>query len=116
MNLDRASAIELASNLRDHFGSRDDVDAAVAPPYVYLEAVREVLDGSPIKVGAQDCSDQDAGAFTGEVSSAMLADLGLDFVILGHSERRHVYGETDATVNAKVHRALGAGLRIRPRN
>jgi triosephosphate isomerase len=112
LNLDRASALDLVGKLREHVGQRDDVDVAVAPPFVYLPAVAEALDGSPIRVGAQNMCDRPSGAFTGEVSAAMLADVGCDFAILGHSERRNVYGETDAMVNAKVALALETGLDV----
>ncbi len=112
MNLDRRSAIELAIALREGVGERTDVDVGVAPPFVYLDAVLQALDSSPIWVGAQNVADQDSGAFTGEISAAMLADLGVDFTIIGHSERRHVYGETDDQVNTKVHRALEVGLEV----
>jgi triosephosphate isomerase len=112
MNLDRAGALALARALADSVGQRTDVDVAVVPPFVYLEAVVAALEGSRIQVGAQDACDQAAGAFTGEVSARMLQDVGCRFAVLGHSERRHVYGEGDTLVNAKVHRALEAGLAV----
>ncbi len=112
MNGTRASALALAAALRESVGARTDVDVAVAPPFVHLEAVLGALAGSRIAVGGQNACDQAQGAFTGEVSARMLADLGCRFVVLGHSERRHVYGEPDALVNAKVLRALEAGLEV----
>jgi len=112
MNLDRAGAVALARGLRERVGDRDDVDVAVAPPFVYIEAVVAALEGSPIKVGGQNACDQTSGAFTGEVSAAMLRDVGCTFVVLGHSERRHVYGEGDELVNPKVERALAEGLEV----
>jgi len=112
MNLDRAKAVALAAALREHVGQRADVDVAVAPPFVYLPDVVRALEGSPIRVGGQNACDQPAGAFTGEVSAAMLRDVGCTFAILGHSERRHVYGESDALVNTKVQGALAAGLDV----
>ena len=112
MNLERKSALALVSALRERAGAREDVDVAVFPPFVYLDEVVRALAGSRIKVGAQNCCDKPSGAFTGEVSAAMLADVGATTVILGHSERRHVYGESDELVNAKVHGALGAGLEV----
>ena len=112
MNLERRSALALAQALREHVGDRSDADVAVAPPYVYLPDVVGALEGSPIRVGAQDVCDRTGGAFTGEVSAAMLKDVGCDFTIVGHSERRHVYGESDQLTNTKLHRALEAGLEV----
>lgn len=112
MNLDRAGAIALARAVREHMGSRSGVDAAVAPPFVYLDAVAGVLAGSSVRLAAQDLCDQKAGAFTGEVAGSMLKDVGAELVIIGHSERRHVYGESDALVQRKVQRALEAGLDV----
>jgi triosephosphate isomerase len=112
MNLDRKGAVELASTLRERCGSRTDLDVAVFPPFVYVPDVARALAGSAIRVGGQNCCDEPSGAFTGEVSAAMLADVGATMVILGHSERRHVYGETDELVQKKVRLALAAGLDV----
>jgi triosephosphate isomerase len=112
MNLERESALGLVSILRERVGQREDVDVAVFPPFVYLDEIARALGGSPIRVGAQNCCDEVSGAFTGEVSAAMLLDVGAEIVILGHSERRHVYGESDDLVNRKVHAALDAGLEV----
>jgi triosephosphate isomerase len=112
MNLDRRAALELVGALRAHLEGRDDVEAAVAPPFVYVDEVARALAGSNLRVGAQNVCDEPKGAFTGEVSAAMLLDVGATFVILGHSERRHVYGEPDDLVNAKVGAALTAGLDV----
>jgi len=112
MNLSRESALALVGALREALGTRSDVDVAVFPPFVYLGEVARALAGSPIRVGGQNCCDQASGAFTGEVSAAMLGDVGATSVILGHSERRHVYGETDELVQRKVRRALDAGLDV----
>jgi triosephosphate isomerase len=108
MNLDRRAALELCAALREQAASH--LRVAVAPPFVYLPAVVEALEGCPILVGAQDTCEQVSGAFTGEVSAAMLKDVGADFVIVGHSERRHVYGEGDELTNTKLLRTLEAGL------
>jgi triosephosphate isomerase len=112
MNLDRAGARTLAAAVREHVGTRSAVDVALFPPYVYLGLVGEVLSGSPVWLGAQDVCEQPSGAFTGEVSAAMLADVGARCTLVGHSERRHVYGEHDTLVHGKVERALGAGLEV----
>ncbi len=112
MHGDLASALALAAAVREHVGRRSDVDVAVAPPFVHLQAVAEVLARSLVRVGAQNMCAEPQGAFTGEISGAMLRDVGATFVILGHSERRHVFGESDALVNAKVRRALEDGLDV----
>jgi len=85
-------------------------EVAVCPTYVHLAQVLRLCDSSPISVGAQDCSHMAAGAYTGEVAPAMLAESGCRWVILGHSERRQYHGESDALVAAKVSAALDAGL------
>ena len=87
-----------------------DVDLAVCPPSCYLEAVGRAIAGSKVALGAQNMYHEREGAFTGELSAAMLCDLGCNYVILGHSERRHILGETDEAINKKVHAALAAGL------
>jgi triosephosphate isomerase len=112
MNLERKSALGLVAAVRDRVASREDIDVAVFPPFVYLDEVARALAGSPVRVGAQNCCDEASGAFTGEVSAAMILDVGADMVILGHSERRHVYGESDELVHRKVVTALEAGLDV----
>ncbi|MGI9249182.1 MAG: triose-phosphate isomerase [Woeseiaceae bacterium] len=83
----------------------------VCPPFPYLGAVVAKAVGSPVKVGAQNVSEHDSGAFTGEVSSAMLADIGCDYVIVGHSERRALYGESSFQVATKFQAAQAAGIK-----
>lgn len=112
MNLDRARGLALAKRLRETCGSRTDRDVAICPPFVYLDELVRALAGSKVKVGAQNCSDEVEGAFTGEVSVKMLKDIGVALVIVGHSERRHLYGESDELVNRKVRQALAAGLDV----
>ena len=87
-----------------------DVEIALAPPYPFIGPVREAV--SAIGVGGQDCHTEAKGAHTGDVSAVMLADIGGDFVILGHSERRRDHGESDALVRAKAEAALAAGLGV----
>jgi triosephosphate isomerase len=89
----------------------DKVDLVVAPPFTALGAVSYELDKTRIEVAAQNMHDKDEGAFTGEVSAPMLLDAGCKWVILGHSERRQLFGETDAGVASKTTHALAAGLR-----
>ena len=91
-------------------GTAADVHVVLCPPSVYLSAVDAVLDGSPIGLGGQNMHWEPGGAYTGEVSGAMLVDAGCTHVILGHSERRHGLGETDAQVNAKLLAALASHL------
>ena len=108
MNLDRAGAVALAREVVAQAVTA--VDLAVCPPSVYLDAVAAVLKGSKVALGAQNMYHETNGAFTGELSAAMLLDVGCRYVILGHSERRHILGETDRQINQKVHAALDAGL------
>jgi triosephosphate isomerase len=110
MNLDRAAAVALASAVAEGAGAPGAVDLAVFPPSVYLDSVRQALGGSRVAYGAQNMYHQPNGAFTGEISAAMLVDLGCRYVILGHSERRHILGETDEEINKKTIAALAAGL------
>lgn len=110
MNLDRASAVALAKELVKEEKCAEEVDLAVCPPSIYLDAVGSVVAGSEIGLGAQNMYHQPKGAYTGEISASMLCDLGCRYVILGHSERRHILRETSDQVNDKVHAALEAGL------
>ncbi len=90
----------------------DRVTVAVCPPFPYLTAVGEALAGSRVGLGAQNLYPAKEGAFTGEVSPAMLADVGCRYVIVGHSERRHILGESDEFINRKVRAGLDAGLTV----
>jgi triosephosphate isomerase len=105
-----ADAVALAEAVKTGVGQASDVRVAVCPPAVFLHAVDEVLSGSPVGLGAQNMHWKPDGAYTGELSGAMLNDAGCTHVILGHSERRRGLGETDAQINAKLHSALAAGL------
>jgi triosephosphate isomerase (TIM) len=110
MNLNRASAVALAEGVAKKSETLGAVDLAVCPPSCYLDAVGRAIAGSKVALGAQNMYHEPEGAFTGELSAAMLCDLGCKYVILGHSERRHILGETDAEINKKVYAALAAGL------
>ncbi len=110
MNLDRAAAIALTNAVADAAAHISDVELAICPPFVYLDVVREALGSSRVGLGAQNLYPEPAGAFTGEISAAMLRDVGCRYVILGHSERRHILGETDEFINRKVKVAIAAGL------
>lgn len=110
MNLNKAEAVALAKALADKLARGGSVEVAVCPPSTYLDAVAAALQGSSIGLGAQNVYFENNGAFTGELSTAMLVDVGCKYVILGHSERRQLMGETDAEVNKKAKQALAAGL------
>jgi len=98
---------ELISNLKDE----QEVEIAVCPPYTALETTKKLLEGTNIRLGAQNIYFEDSGAFTGEISPAMLKDIGCDYVIIGHSERRQYFGETDVNINKKIKKALEIGLK-----
>jgi triosephosphate isomerase len=110
MNMNLASAAALAEGVAKATAGIEGVDLAVCPPSCYLETVGRAIAGSKVALGGQNMYYEKEGAFTGEISASMLCDLGCKYVILGHSERRHVLGETDAAINKKVHAALAAGL------
>ena len=110
MHLDRAGAVALAEGLARRASEFGQVDIAVCPPFVYLEAVASALAGSPVALGAQNMHHASQGAFTGEISPAMLMGAGCKYVILGHSERRAVFRETNEEINKKLHAAFAAGL------
>lgn len=111
MNKTPAEAKALAQGIKDALGSATcPVEVVVCPPFIDLPAVTEVLAGSQIGVGAQNMHNEPKGAFTGEVAANMLQEIGVKYVILGHSERRTYFADTDATVNAKTKAALAAGF------
>jgi len=112
MNTTASEAKELAKAVADGVGSEDRVSVAVCPPFPYLALVGEILKGSHVALGAQNLYPEKDGAFTGEVSPTMLLDVGCKYVILGHSERRHNLGESDAFINQKVRVGLAAGLDV----
>jgi len=111
MHTDSTGAQSLVGALLEKLeGLPNTVEAIVAPPFPYLQRVLDQTRGSRIKVAAQNCHQAEKGAFTGEVSAAMLADLGVQACIVGHSERRQYFGETDAAVGEKVAALLAHGL------
>lgn len=110
MNTTVHEATRLATGVRDGLRTSSGVDIILCPPFVALQQVRDAVIGSPIKVGAQNMHSEDSGAFTGEIGPLMLQGL-CDYVILGHSERRQLFGETDEHVNRKIKAAFGHGFR-----
>src|SRR4051794_15348688 len=112
LNTTLAEARALAEGVARGVGAETRLDVAVCPPFPWLLPVGEVLKGSAVALGAQDVHYEQKGAFTGEVSPAMLKECGCKYVIIGHSERRHGLGEADSAINHKVHTALEEGLHV----
>jgi triosephosphate isomerase len=112
MNKTVPETLALARELKGLVASvpGDRVELAVAPPFVSLVAAAAELHGSPVKLAGQNCHWEASGAFTGEVSAGMLKDVGCAYVIVGHSERRQYFGETDETVNKRARAVVGAGM------
>ena len=110
MNTTLSDAVELAKGVVAAVGSSSDVDVAICPPYVNLSAVYEVIKDSAVKLGAQDVHWEKHGAYTGKICCGMLKSVGVTYVIVGHSEQRTYFHETDETVNKKVRAVLDAGL------
>ena len=110
MNTNKAGAIELAKAVAK--GAPSGVQVGVAPPFVYLDVVGQAIAGSTVLLGAQDVYFEKNGAFTGEISVEMLKDLGVKFVLTGHSERRHVLGEGSQLIGKKAHAVYVGGLTL----
>ena len=110
MNLNRNETIQWGQQVSSAIAEDHPVDVIVCPPSVYLHAAGEVLVDSPVSLAAQDMYHEPNGAFTGEISAAMLVDLGCRYVVLGHSERRHILGESNELVQQKVQAAIAAEL------
>ena len=106
----KAEAIAFAEEFRELYKDTD-VQTAICAPFTNLEALKEAFAGTEIKVGAQNVHFADEGAFTGEISVSMLEEIGVDFCIVGHSERRQYFGETDESINKKVKKAFEHGLK-----
>ncbi|MCR4821792.1 MAG: triose-phosphate isomerase [Treponema sp.] len=111
MNMDKAGSEELAKGLVESLKGLN-AKFMIAPPFVYLDAVHQIIKGSNIILGAQDMAATKNGAHTGAVSGQMLKDIGVDTVILGHSERRYEFYENDTLINKKIHEALDCGLDV----
>ncbi|MBN2804145.1 MAG: triose-phosphate isomerase [Deltaproteobacteria bacterium] len=112
MNCTIQEATDLAKELVKGLASDANADVAVIPSFLQIAAVKEVVKGTAVKLGAQDVYFENNGAFTGEISTAMLKDAGVEFALVGHSERRHVIGETDAIIRKKLDALLAADLEV----
>lgn len=111
MNLNRKEAKALIEEIKP-LVTGADCEIIVCVPFTDLETVGAAVKGSAIKLGAQNCHFANSGAFTGEISASMLSEMGVEYVVLGHSERRQYFGETDVTVNKRLLAALEAGLKV----
>ena len=110
MNKTIKEAVELITGLKRSLVDIEDVDIAVCPPFTALSDAKELLIDSNIRLGAQNLFWEKEGAYTGEISAVMLKEVGCEFVIIGHSERRQYFNETNESVNKKIKAALSAGL------
>ena len=112
MNKGGAAGVDLALEILKIHKETPHVDLLIAPPYTVLAAIAHEIDGSGVLLAAQNMHEKPKGAFTGEVSADMLKEAGCGWVILGHSERRHVFGEKDSDIAVKVEHALGSSLNV----
>ncbi len=113
MNMNISETVELISGIKNGMDFNGlNTDVIVCPPFTSLETAVELAKETPIKVGAQNMFYEDSGAFTGEISAKMLKSVGCEYVILGHSERRSIFGETDEWINKKISKALSEELNV----
>lgn len=112
MHLTRKEAEELANSIKNGISKNLEHEVLLAPGFTNLETVKKAISGSKILLSAQNMCWEEKGAFTGEVSPVQLKDIGCDYVIIGHSERRRIFGETDEILNKKVHSALKNKLKV----
>ena len=111
MNNDLSQSQNLVSNILNGLQSKPNCEVIVCPPFTSLSEVSNLVRNTRVELGAQNMHNEDSGAFTGEISASMLKSVGCEFVILGHSERRTIFGETDEIINKKILKALDAGLK-----
>ncbi len=110
LNGSLSSITDLVAGIRERQDQVNNAELAICPPYIYMSHVRDCLDGSTIALGAQDCSDQESGAFTGETAAAMIKEFSCTYNIIGHSERRHIYGDTNEKVATKFAHVIKNGM------
>lgn len=112
MNGDHKSAKALVQDIIKDLDSQilEKADILICPPSLYIDSIKQTLNDTSILIGAQDCSDKETGAYTGQISAAMLNDTGCSYVIVGHSERRQYNGETDQNISVKARNALNNGI------
>lgn len=113
MHKNITEAVDLAANVANAAAPLEDIEVVIAPPFTALSRVAEILPaGGPVQLAAQNCYCENQGAYTGEIAPCMLVDAGCSHVILGHSERRRLFGESNELINRKTHAALNAGLKV----
>ena len=110
MNNNIEESLQLINDIKS-YGLDKDVEKVVCVPFTDLKPVKEAIKGTDIKLGAQNMHFEEAGAYTGEISASMLKEIGIDFCIIGHSERRQYFNETDETVNKKIKTAIKYGIK-----
>lgn len=111
MNLTLEDGVTFAKSLRKSLTDNNEILCGICPPFVFLKDICEALKGSRICVGAQNVHSEMSGAYTGEISALMVKEAGCTHVLIGHSERRHIFGETDSFINAKMKAALSVNLK-----
>src|SRR3990170_3109141 len=111
MNLTLAEGVEFAKSLGNNLHGKNEIMCGICPPFIFLKDISKVLEGSGICMGAQNIHSEINGAYTGEISALMVKEAGCTHVLIGHSERRHLFGETDAFINAKIKAALSVNLK-----
>ncbi len=111
MNKNLEEAVALVADIKANYATKENVEAIVCPPFISLEAVSALIKDTDIKLGAQNMYFEESGAYTGEISADMLKSVGCEYVILGHSERRTIFNESDEVINKKVKKALTSGLK-----
>jgi len=111
MNLTLAEGVEFAKSLRKSLQNKNEIISGICPPFIFLKDISKVLEGSGIRIGAQNIHSEINGAYTGEISALMIQEVGCTHVLIGHSERRHLFGEVDSFINAKMKTALSIDLK-----